>query len=390
MSDRDLKPLSPENEAEEQKNSRQVIAAFKYYSAYSHMRVNKTEAYLNSLPTEHQDMLARYRDHLTRIRDCIDQNARVIRMMIRNVDLMFESSPMTPTKTVNQEDGHIVKIRSQDLEAAVDPFKSLKVQITLKQFARDWSIEGESERRQCYTPIIDEIVQYYNPEEVDVSKVKVLVPGAGLGRLTYELAYRGYYCEGNEFSLFMLIASNFVLNKCEIENQYTIYPWIHQWVNNLTRNDQIVPITFPDVSPCEAPPKGTFTMVAGDFLKVYTQPDYWDCVATCFFIDCANNVIQFVETIFRILKPGGIWVNLGPLLYHYSDVQDELSIEPTFEDLIGIINTVGFQILKSQTEVTTKYAQNPRSMQQSSYQSVFFVCKKPDELESQIPAHPYD
>lgn len=45
------------------------------------------------------------------------------------------------------------------------------------------------------------------------ANVKVLVPGAGLGRLAFEIASRGYSCQGNEFSLFMLIASNFVLNK---------------------------------------------------------------------------------------------------------------------------------------------------------------------------------
>lgn len=46
--------------------------------------------------------------------------------------------------------------------------------------------------------------------------IKVLVPGAGLGRLAYELAYRGYSCQGNEFSVFMLFASNFVLNRYDI------------------------------------------------------------------------------------------------------------------------------------------------------------------------------
>lgn len=101
--------------------------------------------------------------------------------------------------------------------------------------------------------------------------------------------------------------------------------------------------------------------------QVYTQRDNWDCLATCFFIDCANNVAEFVENIFkygqwpfnfhvfwiqydvvyRILKPGGIWVNLGPLLYHYSDVQCEGSIEPTYEDLLLIIRAVGFEILVS-------------------------------------------
>lgn len=48
---------------------------------------------------------------------------------------------------------------------------------------------------------------------------------------------------------------------------------------------------------------------------------------------------------YRILKPGGIWVNLGPLLYHYSDMPNEGSIEPTYEDLLIIIKSTGFQIL---------------------------------------------
>ena len=47
----------------------------------------------------------------------------------------------------------------------------------------------------------------------DVSTVNVLVPGAGLGRLAFEFAAAGFKCQGNEWSLFMLLASNFVLNK---------------------------------------------------------------------------------------------------------------------------------------------------------------------------------
>lgn len=47
----------------------------------------------------------------------------------------------------------------------------------------------------------------------DVSEVKVLVPGAGLGRLAWEIACLGYSCQGNEWSFFMLFSSNFVLNR---------------------------------------------------------------------------------------------------------------------------------------------------------------------------------
>jgi carnosine N-methyltransferase len=72
-------------------------------------------------------------------------------------------------------------------------------------------------------------------------------------------------------------------------------------------------------------------MVAGEFIEVYSkQPgkdniyilillDSWDCVVTCFFIDTAHNVIEYIECIHKILKKGGVWINLGPLLYHYTE-----------------------------------------------------------------------
>lgn len=79
---------------------------------------------------------------------------------------------------------------------------------------------------------------------------------------------------------------------------------------------------------------------------------------------------------FSILKPGGVWVNLGPLLYHYSGSETENSIEPSYEDLIEIVKASGFEILKNETDVQTKYTQNQRSMYQSIYSSIFLVCRK--------------
>ena len=32
---------------------------------------------------------------------------------------------------------------------------------------------------------------------------------------------------------------------------------------------------------------------------------------TVFFIDTAHNIIDYIETINKILKPGGVWINLG-------------------------------------------------------------------------------
>lgn len=50
----------------------------------------------------------------------------------------------------------------------------------------------------------------------------------------------------------------------------------------------------------------------------------WDCVATCFFIDTAHNVLDYIETIWNILKPGGVWINLGKLQILHNHFQSNV------------------------------------------------------------------
>jgi carnosine N-methyltransferase len=40
-------------------------------------------------------------------------------------------------------------------------------------------------------------------------------------------------------------------------------------------------------------------------------------VLTCFFIDTAQNIVSYIETIATLLREGGVWINFGPLLYHF-------------------------------------------------------------------------
>jgi len=104
-------------------------------------------------------------------------------------------------------------------------------------------------------------------------------------------------------------------------------------------------IRIPDVNPSNLPCYGLFSMAAGDFLEIYHKEE-WDCVACSFFIDTAHNVIQYLEKIHQILKPGGYWVNLGPLLYHFADMPGEFSIELSWEDIRRIAEEeIGFEIL---------------------------------------------
>lgn len=87
-----------------------------------------------------------------------------------------------------------------------------KVRSTLRSFVRDWAVEGAAERQACYDPIVAALEEHY-PDVSARGKVKVLVPGCGLGRLAMEIAARGFWAQGNEFSTYMLIGSHFALNQ---------------------------------------------------------------------------------------------------------------------------------------------------------------------------------
>jgi carnosine N-methyltransferase len=64
---------------------------------------------------------------------------------------------------------------------------------------------------------------------------KVLVPGSGLGRLPLEIASLGYKCQGNEFSVYMAMPSNYILNGISEAMCYDIYPWLDKYVTMIVR-----------------------------------------------------------------------------------------------------------------------------------------------------------
>ncbi|KDO18948.1 hypothetical protein SPRG_15803, partial [Saprolegnia parasitica CBS 223.65] len=193
-----------------------------------------------------------------------------------------------------------------------------KLKSTLHQCVRDWAEEGAEEREQCYKPILDELKRVLPVNASNKYQQKVLVPGAGLGRLALEIVAMGYVTEGNEFSYQMLFTSNFILNCATEPHAFTLHPWIDNPCNVMRFEDFSRPVTIPDVAPASLLDARTFSMCAGEFLEVYADDvDTWDCIVTCFFIDAAPNVIEYMEAIQRMLKPGGVWINLGPLLYHW-------------------------------------------------------------------------
>ncbi|KAE9586516.1 putative S-adenosyl-L-methionine-dependent methyltransferase [Lupinus albus] len=255
-----------------------------------------------------------------------------------------------------------------------------KVRCIIRNIVRDWAAEGKNERDQCYMPILEELNTLF-PNRSKDSPPACLVPGAGLGRLALEISRLGFVCQGNEFSYYMMICSSFILNNSETAGEWTIYPWIHSNCNSLSDSDQLRPVSIPDIHPASAGITEGFSMCGGDFVEVYNDPSQegtWDAVVTCFFIDTAHNIVEYIEIISKILKDGGVWINFGPLLYHFADMygqEDEMSIELSLEDVKKVALHYGFEFEKERT-IETTYTTNPRSMMQNRYFAAFWTMRK--------------
>ncbi|OEL22378.1 Carnosine N-methyltransferase [Dichanthelium oligosanthes] len=264
----------------------------------------------------------------------------------------------------------------------VPPIDVDKVRCIVRNIVRDWAEEGQKERDECYKPILQEINRLF-PNRSNQRPPSCLVPGAGLGRLALEISTLGFVSQGNEFSYYMLICSSFILNHTQEVNEWTIYPWIHSNCNSLSDNDQLRPVSFPDIHPSSAGITEGFSMCAGDFVEVYSeesQESAWDAVVTCFFLDTAHNIVEYIEIISKVLKDGGVWINLGPLLYHFADSygpDDDMSIELSLEDVKKVAYHYGF-VMEVEKMIETTYTANMRAMMQlqNRYRAAFWTMRK--------------
>lgn len=189
---------------------------------------------------------------------------------------------------------------------------------------RDWSGYCAHVQTDVYTPIVDELLKRM-PIQKGRAPPTVLIPGAGLGRLSYEIALKGYDVESNEYSGVFCTVADWLFNRCR--TQHTVYPLAHVFSENRRASDQYLAVSVPSPLPGPALRKTDttvrMTMTAGDFVALYNPTSgakgpahrKFDCVVTCFFIDTGDDLIDYIQTIDGLLDKGGLWINLGPLNY---------------------------------------------------------------------------
>lgn len=365
------------NAKAEKEHFKRILNSYLMYRDFYTKKISSKLQFIDSLPQEQQIHLTRHRQHLCHVIEKIQINQELLHKIVADsTDGIFINSDTSSGDDrfiANSGENDATRPSSADME---------RVASILRQFVREWTSEGEVERKQSFGKLMQGVNKYLGSQVStfeERSKMKILVPGAGLGRLAYDLASAGYSTQGNEYSMFMLIASHFILNRCTEANCQLFVPWIHQSCNNKSSNDQLRPLTMPDISPTNIPDSVEYSMTAGNFIEIYGEHDQhgaWDAIVTCFFIDTGHNILDYISTISKALRPGGYWLNLGPLLYHFADLENEKSLELSYEELRQVIFAHQFQFVQEDTSVECLYTANVHSMLTYSYKCIYFVAKK--------------
>jgi hypothetical protein len=73
---------------------------------------------------------------------------------------------------------------------------------------------------------------------------------------------------------------------------------------------------------------------------------------TQFFIDTGSNVVATLQQIRELLKDGGKWINLGPLLWTGGG---SVAMELSLDEILDLAKEVGFEVMGETEEVEKKY-----------------------------------
>ena len=160
---------------------------------------------------------------------------------------------------------------------------------------------------------------------------RVLVPGGGLGRLGYEILRQGFRVVVVERSVLMIVALRNILNRPLSSPPIIFYPYLNDSLtNSRDHHRRFITTSFPDIHPViplSAPvehhnmasgenPYDYMSLQCADFVSLGDLMGFkgsFDLVVTCYFLDTAVNLLDYLWTIRNVLQPGGLWINLGPL-----------------------------------------------------------------------------
>lgn len=257
------------------------------------------------------------------------------------------------------------------------------VERLLGTFVREWSKEGEEERRECFQRLLGALEAHLNSARdaaasSGAAAPRVLCPSAALGRLPFEVQSRGFACEACEDQALSYFGSEFLRQGGAAADAHLIRPFVLGTCNRVRATDNVRDIQFPEVavSADSLPP-----IHLADFGRRYdaaaTRATF-DAVLTSYCLDSSANIFRYVRTVAHVIRPGGLWANFGPLAFDQShDEAHGQGVEVSWEELKFAISH--FFEIKEEAFVDALYAENARAMMQFQYSCVFFSAVRNDK-----------
>ncbi|KAK7897273.1 hypothetical protein LTR67_005162 [Exophiala xenobiotica] len=384
-----------------------AIHAFRQYRISNQKQfVAPRLSHFLSLPQHQQEVLCHlsisHVENIKRVASAITENSRLSSAIAEHGTTLLSS---------------VLAVHSRDDSRGPDNKEGDAIaRSTLRQLYRDFSEEGSRERELCQKTIMQDLAQAFVGTTVENRRPRILVPGAGLLRLPLNLYLAGYEVEANEVSHHQLLASLFMLNQAETDPPYALHPWVLSFSNHVFRDDQFAKYSVPDLRPKDLIDE-TAARVGRPLLKInmndfvieYSKPCYenrFDAVTTLFFIDTAPNLLDYIATVSHCLDVGGVWINVGPLLWNCyengpagrqeGDLDDDISckmrhrlalresgelgprkLEFSNDEVLKLLEHYGFVVEKQDRCIgEAGFVANPRGMLQNMYQMSHWVAKK--------------
>lgn len=379
-----------DSDAQEQRHHDEVVASMRhYYMFYRRTVVKRMQKHHDMLTKSQLSMMPGGMETIKSKIAAYDAALRVNQLFFDKVLLNIGEAPSALTTAFDPDSVNKPAIALGSWQ--IPHHHASKLSGTLHAVSRDWTHDGRKERDEAYIPLLSNL-----RESLPIG-ARVLVPGSGLARLMCEISAAGYKAQGNDFDLFMLFTANYLLNGISRDHNVMIQPWVHNLCNNLSHEDALRQVAVPDESAVELLAKSTMeeeqardmSMCAGEFISGYADcPDQWDGFVSCFFIDTAPNILEYIEMIYDLLAPGGVWINIGPLMYHWADEYSELgasnlderyhqSLELSWDEIKHAMQVKGFILEKEESDIECHYSLNEKSMKRTQYRCLFFSARKP-------------
>lgn len=272
--------------------------------------------------------------------------------------------------------------QAKQIEVTLPAYK--QVERMLFTIVREWSTEGEEERKECFERLLGALEGHLaSARDAAASsgagRPRVLCPSAQLGRLPFEVQSRGFDCEGCEEHPLLYFCSEILRKEGATAEAHLIRPFVLGTCNRVKAADNVRDINFPQVpvpSPSLPPTK------LANFARVYDSAAArasFDAVLTNHCLDTSGNIFRYVRTVAHVVKPGGIWANFGPLAFEHggNDEGQGHGVEISWEELKYAVSH--FFEIKEEAVVQSLYAENARAMMQFQFGCIFFSAVRNDK-----------